>query len=43
LRSCLLAVESGVGAVHICGFDGAEALIQQLSGNSRSGTVIVPD
>ena len=42
LKSCAQAVEAGVGAVHICGFDGADALREQLKGQKHAGTVIEP-
>ncbi len=40
VRSCLAAVEAGVGEVHICGFSTAEALEAQISGAANSGTIV---
>jgi acetylglutamate kinase len=40
VRSCLSAVEAGVGEVHICGFASAKALEAQISGASNSGTIV---
>ena len=40
VRSCLSAVEAGVGEVHICGFSTSEALEAQISGASNSGTIV---
>lgn len=39
VRSCLSAVEAGVGEVHICGFSSPEKLEAQISGTSNSGTI----
>ncbi len=40
VRSCLAAVEAGVGEVHICGFTTAEALEAQISGTANGGTIV---
>jgi len=40
LRSCVKAVEAGVGEVHICGFDGEKSLRARLAGGADGGTVI---
>lgn len=40
VRSCLNAVEAGVGEVHICGFETAEALENQITGLANTGTII---
>ncbi len=40
VRSCLSAVEAGVGEVHICGLSSAEQLEAQISGLSNSGTIV---
>jgi acetylglutamate kinase len=40
VRSCLSAVEAGVGEVHICGFATAEGLEAQISGSVNSGTIV---
>jgi len=40
VRSCLAAVEAGVGEVHICGFSSSEALEAQISGSVNSGTIV---
>ncbi len=40
VRSCLSAVEAGVGEVHICGFSTTEQLEAQISGASNSGTIV---
>lgn len=40
VRSCLAAVESGVGEVHICGFTGAQALEDQITGAVNAGTIV---
>ncbi len=42
LHSCLQAVAAGVGEVHICGFENAETLVQQLQGINNLGTIILP-
>ncbi len=41
VRSCLAAVEAGVGEVHICGFESASALEKQITGTANTGTIIV--
>lgn len=40
VRSCLSAVEAGVGEVHICGFTNAEALEAQITGAVNGGTIV---
>lgn len=40
VRSCMSAVEAGVGEVHICGFSSSEALEAQISGVANSGTIV---
>lgn len=40
VRSCLSAVEAGVGEVHICGFTTAQALEDQLTGARNGGTIV---
>jgi len=40
VRSCLSAVEAGVGEVHICGFTTPQALEAQVSGAENSGTIV---
>jgi acetylglutamate kinase len=40
LRSCRAAVEAGIGEVHICKWQGAEAFAAQLQGTGNSGTII---
>jgi acetylglutamate kinase len=40
VRSCLAAVESGVGEVHICGFADARGLEDQISGAANGGTIV---
>ncbi len=40
LRSCKAAVARGVGAVHICGWDGEGKFAAQVSGKANSGTII---
>lgn len=40
VRSCLAAVESGVGEVHICGFTAAQALEDQITGAANGGTIV---
>ncbi len=40
VRSCLAAVEAGVGEVHICGFTEAEALENQITGAANTGTIV---
>jgi acetylglutamate kinase len=40
VRSCLAAVEAGVGEVHICGFTEAQALEDQITGAKNSGTIV---
>jgi acetylglutamate kinase len=40
VRSCLAAVEAGVGEVHICGFASAAALEDQLTGSANGGTIV---
>lgn len=40
VRSCLAAVEAGVGEVHICGFTDAQALEDQLTGARNGGTIV---
>ena len=40
VRSCLAAVEAGVGEVHICGYSDAETLEAQVNGARNSGTIV---
>jgi acetylglutamate kinase len=40
VRSCLAAVEAGVGEVHICGFTNAAALEAQITGAVNGGTIV---
>jgi acetylglutamate kinase len=40
VRSCLAAVEAGVGEVHICGFTESAALEAQISGAANTGTIV---
>ncbi len=40
VRSCLAAVEAGVGEVHICGFSDAQALEDQITGALNAGTIV---
>lgn len=40
LRSCLAAVAAGIGEVHICGWEGADAFTAQVKGEGNTGTVI---
>jgi acetylglutamate kinase len=40
VRSCLAAVEAGVGEVHICGFAEARALEDQITGAANGGTIV---
>jgi acetylglutamate kinase len=40
VRSCLAAVEAGVGEVHICGFATAAALEDQITGVLNTGTIV---
>jgi acetylglutamate kinase len=40
VRSCLAAVEAGVGEVHICGFTEPAALEDQLTGAANRGTIV---
>ena len=40
VRSCLAAVEAGVGEVHICGFTNAGALEDQITGAHNGGTIV---
>jgi acetylglutamate kinase len=40
VRSCLAAVEAGVGEVHVCGFSEAQALENQITGAKNSGTIV---
>src|SRR5690606_25266475 len=40
VRSCLAAVEAGVGEVHICGFADAQGLEDQIAGAKNSGTIV---
>ena len=40
VRSCLAAVEAGVGEVHICGFATPTALEDQLTGTLNTGTIV---
>jgi acetylglutamate kinase len=40
VRSCLAAVEAGVGEVHICGYDTAAALEDQIAGANNAGTIV---
>jgi acetylglutamate kinase len=40
VRSCLAAVESGVGEVHVCGFATPAALEDQITGAENYGTIV---
>jgi acetylglutamate kinase len=40
LRSCRAAVEAGIGEVHICAWQGAEAFAEQVTGGGNRGTII---
>lgn len=40
VRSCLAAVDAGVGEVHVCGFTTAEALEAQITGAANGGTIV---
>lgn len=40
VRSCLSAVEAGVGEVHICGYADAATLEAQVTGAKNTGTIV---
>ena len=40
LRGAAEAVEQGVGRVHICGWNGADTLTNELTDGKSAGTVI---
>jgi acetylglutamate kinase len=40
LRSAAEAVEKGVGRVHICGWGGAETLVNEMEDGKSTGTII---
>jgi len=40
VRSCLAAIEAGVGEVHICGFADARGLEDQIRGAANTGTIV---
>lgn len=40
LRSCRVAVEAGIGEVHICAWKGAGQLEDQITGRNNGGTII---
>jgi acetylglutamate kinase len=40
VRSCMAAVEAGVGEVHICGYSDAATLESQVTGANNAGTIV---
>jgi len=40
VRSCLAAVEAGVGEVHICGYSDTATLEDQITGARNTGTIV---
>ncbi|MBP5188559.1 MAG: acetylglutamate kinase, partial [Fibrobacterales bacterium] len=39
-RSCLEGIAAGIGEVHICGWNGRDGFLDQLSGARNRGTII---
>ena len=39
-RSCLEGIAAGIGEVHICGWNGRDGFLDQLSGAKNGGTII---